>query len=444
MKLLLIAIDDNRQSLDLMASALEQEGVEMVCFQDPEAGLQAVIERRPVAVLCDLMMPKLSGMEVLRAITAANPAIQVILVTAHYSTESAVEAIRGGAADYLEKPIDIVKLRERVGAILADARRRSAPESDRSADSYRGIIGRSAAMNEVFSLMRRLGPHFRTVLVTGPTGAGKELVARGLHELSPAAVGPFVVCNCGAIPEQLVESELFGHVRGAFTGAVQDRVGLFESATGGTLLLDEIGEMPLAAQAKLLRVLQSGEVLRVGSPRPRIVDVRVVAATHRDLRAMMRAGTFREDLFFRLGIAGIRVPALRERPEDIPVLTRHFVRHFAAVYGKTVTGVSKRAELLFARYPWPGNVRELEGTIGYAALMSQSSVIDAGDLPESLSAPADVQVPGNVQLSLAEAGATHVRRVLDSVGGDKTRAARILKISRATLYRMLSAGQRSK
>jgi len=159
---------------------------------------------------------------------------------------------------------------------------------------------------------------------------------------------------------------------------------------------------------------------------------------------MMRAGTFREDLFFRLGIAGIRVPALRERPEDIPVLTRHFVRHFAAVYGKTVTGVSKRAELLFARYPWPGNVRELEGTIGYAALMSQSSVIDAGDLPESLSAPADVQVPGNVQLSLAEAGATHVRRVLDSVGGDKTRAARILKISRATLYRMLSAGQRSK
>jgi DNA-binding NtrC family response regulator len=246
------------------------------------------------------------------------------------------------------------------------------------------MIGRSPLMMELFTKIRRIAPHFRTVLVTGPTGVGKELVSKALHQLSPVAKGPYVPFNCSSISDTLAESELFGHVKGAFTGADKDKAGLFEHANGGTVLLDEVGELPLAIQAKLLRVLQNQEFQRVGSPTPRKVDVRVVAATNRHLPEMVKRGTFREDLFFRLCPVELKVPSLAERPEDLLMLERHFVKVFAAQYNKPLIGLTRRAQTLLARYSWPGNVRELESVIGHAGMMVESDVIDIRDLPDRL------------------------------------------------------------
>ena len=435
--LVLAAIDDNRESLDLVRAALEGEGFEILLADDPVSGLEMVRRRRPDIVLLDLMMPRMDGMEVLDEIVKFDPSIEVVLVTAHYSTESAVNAVRRGASDYIEKPIDITALRQRLARLAAGIRlRRRVGDAD--ALVVRGIVGRSRPILDMFARIGRIGPHFRSVLVTGPTGTGKELVARALHEASPAASGPFVVCNCGAIAENLVESELFGHVRGAFTGAVQDRPGLFEYAGSGSLLLDEIGEMPLAAQAKLLRAVQHQEVQRVGSPRAAKVNVRVIAATHRDLKAMVRAGTFREDLYFRLGIVEVKVPTLDERREDIPLLARHFARHYSNLYAKPLEGLSHKAEALLARRHWPGNVRELEGVVGYAAMMAEPPLIEVADLPESLRTPLRKEEPGDLGLSLDQMQVVHAGRVLEHLGGDKARAAKVLGVSRATLYRLLA------
>lgn len=441
--MLLVAIDDNRQSLDLISATLEQPGLEIVACADPLEGLDVVRRRRPRIVLLDLMMPGMSGMEVLDDIVRFDPSIEVILVTAHYSTESAVQAIQRGASDYLEKPFSVDRLRERVGRIIAGTRlrERAGDLGDQLTDSFQfnGIIGRSQAMLDVFARIRRIGPHFRTVLVTGPTGSGKELVARALHQLSPVAGGPFVVCNCAAIAENLVESELFGHVKGAFTGAVQDRPGMFEYANNGTLLLDEIGEMPLQAQAKLLRAVQNQEIQRVGSPSTKKVTVRVIAATHRDLRAMVRANTFREDLFFRLGIIEVRLPPLNDRREDVSLLTRHFMDHYAMLYGKKPMTLTRRAEALLARHDWTGNVRELEGMVAYSTMMAEGEAVDVSDFPDSLRSPADTNgSSSDLRLSLAEMQVVHTRRVVESLGGNKKLAAEVLGVSRATLYRLLA------
>jgi DNA-binding NtrC family response regulator len=287
----LVAIDDDAAVLELVATILQDDEIEVFCATDPEAGLDLVARKRPQIVILDLQMPRMSGMEVLERILASNPSTDVLLMTGHYSSESAVEAIQKGACDYLNKPVSTDRLRARIGKLAEDARRvQSALELDHAlVEAYRfeGMIGRSPQMLEVYTRVRRIAPHFRTALVTGATGTGKELVAKSLHQLNPAALGPFVVCNCSAIVETLIESELFGHVKGAFTGATRDKAGVFEYAHRGTVFLDEIGEMPLAAQAKLLRVLQDHEVQRVGSPAVRPVDVRVVAATHRNLTAMV-------------------------------------------------------------------------------------------------------------------------------------------------------------
>jgi len=297
----LVIIDDNPGSLELLSTTLARPGLRIFTAPDPEEGLEIVFREHPQIVLTDLVMPGISGLEVLDRIVAFDPAIDVILMTAHYTSESAVEAIRRGAADYLNKPIPIASLRERVARLVAEAEvRERAQAADRElarTAQFHGMVGRGAAMWEMFSRIRRIAPHFRTVLVAGDTGTGKELVARALHELSPVKNGRFVVLNCSAVVETLFESELFGHVRGAFTGAAQDKMGLFEFADKGVLFLDEIGDMPLGTQAKLLRALQNQEVLRVGSLTPRRVDVRVVAATHRDLREAVAEKKFREDLF---------------------------------------------------------------------------------------------------------------------------------------------------
>jgi DNA-binding NtrC family response regulator len=439
----LLAIDDDAHNLEIISVALKREGLEIATSQDAEQGFEIFLRMRPNIVLLDLVMPKLSGMQVLERIVSVDPGVDVILITAHYSPESAVEAIQKGASDYLTKPIEIDKLRSRIASLAAEAelRRKSLRLDQELIDTYQfeGMIGRSPLMLEVYAKIRRIAPHFRTVLVTGATGTGKELVAKALHRLSPASRGPFVVCNCSALVDNLVESELFGHVRGAFTGATHDKVGMFEHAGGGTVFLDEIGELAPAAQAKLLRVLQNRQVQRVGSLTPRDIDVRVIAATHRNLKTMIREGQFREDLYYRLTVVEIALPVLASRREDLPLLERYFIEKFSAEYNKPISGLVRRVQTRLAAYPWPGNVRELENVIGNACIMTNGNLIDIGDLPEKLQGSlTDVPLGDEDSLSLHELQRRHVLRVLESVGGNKARAAEVLGIGRATIYELLS------
>ena len=441
--ILLLAIDDDPQSLEFVKDALAQENLEILTTTDPELGLELVLRRHPQIVLLDLVMPKIGGMELLERILEADPGTNVMLMTGHYSTEAAVEAIQKGAYDYLNKPLSVEKLRQRVDQLIAEARqRRRTLQLDREllkVYEFEGLLGRSPLMLDVFTRVRRVAPHFRTVLVTGATGTGKELVARALHRLSPAASGRFAVCNCSAIVETLFESELFGYVKGAFTGATQDKSGLFEYANGGTLFLDEIGEMPLATQAKLLRVLQSQEIQRVGSPAVRKVDVRVVAATNRDLRARVADKEFRDDLYYRLSMVEVKLPLLAERKEDLPLLVRYLVERFATQYNKPIRGLTRRAQALLARYMWPGNVRELENALGHACMMVEGDLIDVRDFPDTLRKPAERELVEDEDLiPLDELQRRHALRVLARVGGNKKRAAEILGIARTTLYQLLA------
>jgi DNA-binding NtrC family response regulator len=387
-------------------------------------------------------MPGVQGMEVLQKILEFDPGIDVILMTGFYSTESAVEAIQKGAADYFPKPCSPDKLREKINQIkeVSKHRQRSLKLENELLENFEfdGMIGRSPLMLELFSQIHRIAPHFRSVLITGPTGVGKELVAKALHRLSPGHKGNFVALNCSSISEALAESELFGHVKGAFTGALQDKVGIFEYADGGTAMLDEIGETPLPLQAKLLRVLQNQELQRVGSPVVRKVNVRVVAATNRDLPEMVSQGRFREDLYFRLCMVELKVPSLAERREDLPLLQRHFLKSFAAQYKKPLAGLTRRAQTLMSRYSWPGNVRELENVIGHACMMAASEVIDVRDLPERIQTlPSSAKAESDEQLSMDQLAQVHAQRVLARVGGNKARAAEILGISRTYLYQLL-------
>jgi DNA-binding NtrC family response regulator len=446
----LLVIDDNPGSLELVSSALAQPGLEILTASDPEAGMDLVYNRHPQIVLTDLVMPKMSGMDVLERIMEFDPATEVILMTAHYSTESAVEAIRKGAADYLNKPISITALRERIVKLVEAAQRRLKAlqlEDELLASSeFEGIVGRSPLMWEMFSRVRRVAPHYRALLITGETGTGKDLIAQALHGLSPAAQGRYVVLNCSAVVETLFESELFGHVRGSFTGATHDKAGLFEHAHGGTLFLDEIGDMPLATQAKLLRVLQNQEVLRVGSLTPRKVDVRVIAATNRDLRKSIEEKHFREDLYYRLSMVEIGVPRLADRKEDLPLLERHFVSKFAQQYGKQIRGLTHRAQILMSLHSWPGNVRELENVIGHACMMALGDTIDVADLPAYLqvheahaepAAALTTAAPNGEVATLEEQERLLIVRALQNAGGNQSQAARLLRIGRDALrYKM--------
>lgn len=442
-RLTLLAIDDIPENLELIRDVLEQSDIEVLTATDPEAGLEIFLKVRPRIVLLDLVMPKVSGMELLERIIDVDPGAEVILLTSHYSAESAVEAIQKGASDYWTKPLDAEKLRSRIATILgAAAKRRNTLRLDRELlkeCQFEGMVGHSPLMLDVFARILRVAPHFRTVLIAGATGTGKELVAQALHRSSPVAKNKFAVCNCSALVENLLESELFGHVRGAFTGATQDKPGLFEHADGGTIFLDEIGELSGSAQAKLLRVLQNRQVQRVGSVTTRNIDVRVIAATHRDLKAMVREGRFREDLYYRLAVVDITLPNLASRGQDLPLLERYFLEKFAADYGKPIAGLTRRAQACLAVYPWPGNVRELENVIGNACMMTEGNIIDIDDLPENLRSPSRQGTSTDETfLPLEEVQRRHILRVLEAVGGHKARAAEILGIGRATIYQMLS------
>lgn len=434
-----LVIDDNPGSLELMASALAQPDIEILTASDPQKGLDIVVDRHPQIVLTDLVMPGMTGLDVLGRIMEIDPAIDVILMTAHYSSETAVEAIKRGASDYLNKPISIAAIRERIRKLLEAARQKQNAlrlEEELLANAeFEGIIGNSPMMWEMFSRVRRIAPHYRSVLVTGETGTGKDLIAQVLHRLSPASRGRLVVLNCSAVVETLFESELFGHMRGAFTGATTDKPGLVEHAHGGTLFLDEIGDMPLATQAKLLRVLQNQEVQRVGSLTPRKIDIRVIAATHRDLRTAIAEKTFREDLYYRLGMVEIHVPRLAERQGDLPLLTRHFIAKFADQYQKHITGVTRRAEILLARHSWPGNVRELENVIGHAAMMVQTEVIDVQDLPPYIGKEEvlGATISSSSASTLEEQERLLLIQALNEANGNQSQAARKLRIGRDAL-----------
>ena len=440
--MILVVIDDDPANIKFVRFILADEDIEIHAASDAQTGLDLIHRTRPQIVLLDLVMPGVQGMEVLQKILEFDPGIDVILMTGYYSTESAVEAIQKGAADYFPKPFSPEKLRERINRIKEDSkhRQRTLKLENELLESFEfdGMIGRSPLMLELISQIRRIAPHFRSVLVTGPTGVGKELVARALHRLSPGQKGNFVALNCSSISEGLAESELFGHVKGAFTGAHQDKVGIFEYADGGTALLDEIGEMPLPLQAKLLRVLQNQELQRVGSPVIRKINVRVVAATNRDLPEMVSQGKFREDLYFRLCMIELKVPSLAERREDLPFLQRHFLKLFAAQYKKPLAGLTRRAQSLLARYSWPGNVRELENVIGHACMMTESDVIDVRDLPDRIQNLKPAENPeSEAQMSMDQIERLHAQRVLAHMGGNKVRAAEILGISRTYLYELL-------
>jgi DNA-binding NtrC family response regulator len=440
----LLVVDDDEQVLQFIAQALSKEKLILFTASDKDSALELVAARRPDIVLLDLVLPGVEGMELLDQILEIAPGTDIILMTGAYSTDSAVEAIHRGACDYLAKPFSAEKLRERLSKLIVEAgERKHTQQLDRElieAFKFQGIVGRSPLVLEVLHKIRRIAPHFRTALISGATGTGKELAARALHHLCPAAHRPMAVCNCSAIVETLFESELFGHVRGSFTGATQNKVGLFEYADGSTVLLDEIGDMPLTTQAKLLRVIQYQEVQPVGSPVARKIDVRVIAATHQKLAGMVKEGRFREDLYYRLSMVEIELPRLADRKEDLPLLERHFVEQFARQFNKPIRGISRRAQALLARYSWPGNVRELENVLGNACMLGQGNLIDVNDLPERLRALSALRLEGDEDelLPLEEVEARHIRRVLEKVGGNKLRAAEILGISRATLYRALA------
>lgn len=451
MDLSIVIVDDNPGSLELLSTALSRDGVAIHTASRPGAALELVRQHKPQLVLTDLVMPEMSGLDLLSRIMEFAPSTDVVLMTAHYTTETAVEAIRKGAADYLEKPIRLPVVRERVGKLLEEAARRQA-QLTAGGQTFEGLIGNSPRMGELFARIRRIAPHYRSALLQGATGSGKDLVARALHARS-GVQGQYVVLNCSAVVETLFESELFGHVRGAFTGADRDKPGLFEAANEGTLFLDEIGDMPLATQAKLLRALQNQEIQRVGSLQARRVNVRVIAATHRNLRQAVAERLFREDLYYRLTMVEIQVPSLAERPEDLPLLIRHFVEKFSQQFGKKVRGITPRARLVLERHNWPGNVRELENAVGHACMMAEGEEIDVADLPESLLSPEPGTGSGaalddllnaampDADGSLAEHERQLVSNALERARGNQSQAARALGIGRDALrYKMKKYG----
>jgi DNA-binding NtrC family response regulator len=436
----ILIAEDNEALRTTLTEILEGCGYRVRQCPNGEAALRAIQRHRVDLVITDLRMPGMGGEALLDQVRRAYPEVPVITMTAFGSVETAVALTRAGAAEYLTKPLQTQRLLEAVRRLLDESR--AAREQRRTVTRYgphlRGIVGRSRAMGHLFEQIARVAPTTAPVLISGETGAGKELVARAVHRASGR--GEFVPINCGAIPESLLESELFGHVRGAFTGADRDRVGYFEAANGGTLFLDEIAEIPVHLQAKLLRVLQSGELRRVGEVEPRHVEVRLIAATHRDLAGLVLDGSFREDLFYRINVLRLEVPPLRDRTADIPLLVEQFLADIAARDGAPEKRLSPAALAALVTHPWPGNVRELRNVIERAAVFADGAEIEADGLPdEVVHGVPENHVHGRIgrELTLAELEREHILGVLDRMGGNRSRAADILGIPRRTLYRRL-------
>jgi two-component system response regulator HydG len=443
----LLVVDDDRAILTLIGSIALGEGFDVSTTVEGRDALQQLSVRPADLALVDLKMPGVTGLDVLRAIRDVNSGCRVVLMSGYATIDSAVEAVKLGATDYLTKPFDLQRLRDLLSTVRRETEERRTVlrlEGDLAHHlEFCGMIGRGAVMHDAFGLIRRLAPHARTALITGETGTGKELVARALHTLGPRSTRKLVTVNCSALVETLSESELFGHVRGAFTGASDTKAGLFETADGGTMFLDEVGELPFTVQAKLLRVIENGEVQRVGSVETRKVDVRIIAATNRDLIAEVGAGRFRGDLYYRLNVAQIALPPLRERREDIPYLTAAFVRTFAERFGKSLSGLTAEAERVLIDAPWHGNVRQLRNVLERGCMLAEGEFITEADLARMidrgpLMTIADPPLPIRmVPAPLHEIEREHIVRTLEQVRGNKAVAARLLGISRRAFYRQL-------
>jgi two-component system response regulator HydG len=436
----ILVVDDEASARSTLALLLRKRGHRVQEAVGVAEAAKALADDTFDLVVTDLRMPDGSGLDVLRAVKAQNPGADVILLTAYAGWESAKEAIQLGAFDYFEKGREPAELFVRLDRALADKALRRENENLRAQISDRyalpGIVARSPEIRRVLDLVARVAPTDATVLIEGESGTGKELIAKAIHHASPRARQPFVAVNCGALPESLLESELFGHVKGAFTGASMGKKGLFEEAHRGTLFLDEIGEMTPALQVKLLRALQDGDVRPVGSTQSITIDARVLAATNRDLEQMMRQGGFREDLYYRLNVIALRLPPLRERREDIPALAEHFLLRFAARQERALRLGPDALDRLLA-YAWHGNIRELENAMERAAILSRGDTVGADDLPPHIAACLDLGAPPLLprQMSLADAERVCILQTLERCGWNHSRAAEALGIGRTTLWR---------
>ncbi len=445
MKPRIAVLDDEQRLVDILAMVLRREGYDVQTFTDPDAALEAVRAEPFDVLITDLKMPGMDGLEMLRRTKTSDPELPVILITAHATVQTAITAMREGAFDYVEKPFDndelkaltrraleVTRLARENRYLRAELKQRYALEA---------LVAESPAMREVLDLARRAARSRSTVLITGESGAGKEMVARAVHYHSDRVGQPFVAANCKAFAEGVLESELFGHEKGAFTGAERAKPGLFERADGGTLFLDEIGEVNSDFQGKLLRVLQERKVQRVGGIEERAVDVRVVAATNRDLRAETAAGRFREDLYFRLAVIPIHLPPLRDRREDVLPLARHFLTKWNKELSRKIVGWTPEVEAYLLRHAWPGNVRELENAIERGVVLARGDRITPEDLlidagPDETSSNRQ-ETAENLQSFLDQAAAERIRAVLKEVHGARLEAARRLGIDRTTLYRLM-------
>ncbi|HEX9143016.1 MAG TPA: sigma-54 dependent transcriptional regulator [Candidatus Binatia bacterium] len=444
----ILVVDDEATQRELVCGFLKKQGYEVFAAPSGERALE-IFRQEPVElILTDQRMPNVSGLDLIKAARGINPESHVIVMTAYGNIETAVEAMKAGASDYLTKPLNLEELHHKIERVRERCRLYAENRELRAALESRhrieGIIGDSGQMLEVISLVRRVAPTDATVLIRGESGTGKELIAKAIHYGSARAARPLVRVNCAALPENLLESELFGHEKGSFTGAITTRKGRFELADGGTLFLDEIGDLPLHLQAKLLRVLQEKEFERVGSSHSLKINVRVLSATHRDLEALIESGKFREDLYYRLNVVTILLPPLRERRQDLPAFMDHFLRVFAQKNGKTIRGFTREAREALLRYDYPGNVRELENLIERAVVLTRDDVIDRSDLPLTVDAS---EKPDDKETSLTAAVEGLERRMIKEAlaraGGIQTRAAELLGLTeRALRYKLRKYGLR--
>ncbi len=439
-----LIVDDDAEHGDAVAQALEQLQCQCDVVTSGRDAVQRVAAKDYDLVITDLVMSDVDGMEVLREVKRLRHDIEVIFVTGYATVENAVAAMQQGAATYLRKPLNLEELRAVVRGVLEkQALRRSNVELRRQLDErfgFEGLIGSSPSMLRLIETLKQIASTNATVLVYGQSGTGKELVARAIHNNSPRRKGHFVALNCAALSEGILESELFGHERGSFTGAATSRKGRFEYADGGTMLLDEVGDMPPSTQVKLLRVLEQNEIVRVGSNTPTHVDVRIVAATHRSLEELVKAGTFREDLYFRLKVVTVQIPPLRERQADIPLLSDYFLKELSAQHGKPIAEITPDARRALAQFPWPGNVRELRNCIEHMVVVTRDDLLDSDDLPDHILPGERAEVPEAPQLtgvSIVAAERQLIANTLERVGGNRGEAADILGIGERTLYRKI-------
>ncbi|MGQ0714205.1 MAG: sigma-54-dependent transcriptional regulator [Gemmatimonadaceae bacterium] len=444
----ILIVDDEPALRHTISTILREEGHEVTTASHGEEALAALATSPADLVLCDVRMPVMDGMTFVERFTASGNGSLVVMMSAYGDADTAIAAMQRGAYDWIQKPfraeeIILVVRKAMEREKLRQHVRRLEEELSSLRNAKESIVGASASMRAAIDVARKVAPHPSTVLITGESGTGKELVARLIHQESPRATGPFVAVNCGAIPEALLESELFGHEKGAFTSASRDKAGLFEEAHEGTLFLDEIGELPVALQVKLLRALQEGEVRRVGATTSRPVDVRVVTATNRDLQADVASGRFRADLFYRINVVVIDLPPLRSRPEDVPDLVHHFIARAATRLGMPTAGISPAAMRVLAEHSWPGNVRELENAIERALVLCEGSRIEVGHLSQ-LAAPRDDAAASDtlsIKLRTSELEKTLIQRALERTRGNRTHAARLLDLShRALLYKIRAYG----